>query len=335
MIRRLFVLLSAAVFACSGALADTRDVYTITDIPVDEAADSVIEAQQLAFSSARLAAARALIYKLTLPEDRDVAGGVFIDQALAEQWAAAVDVQEEVRGGGRYRGILSVVLNPRFVRPFLQQRGVAFVDTQAPLALLAPRAPETELLDWRAAWGEGDSLPLAPYVTALANYDGATEWLDLEEEAASVGAQRGVIATLSGGPGAYRVRLSVVTATTVQDLGVTAPEPDLESAVRAATRRLDTAWKRQAVVRSGEQTLVTAGVFYRSLPEWNTLRRALAESPLVAEFQVAALARDGALVSFAYSGELERLMRDLRQRGVQLDTDPAGWTLTSAVTAGR
>ena len=45
MIRK-FAFAFACLFVSQTASADTRDVYTITDIPVDERAESVLEAQQ-------------------------------------------------------------------------------------------------------------------------------------------------------------------------------------------------------------------------------------------------------------------------------------------------
>ena len=66
------ILAALFVFAGFGSLAQaqTREIYTIRDISVDERADTVIEAQQKAFASARIKGAYRLIERLTLPEDR-------------------------------------------------------------------------------------------------------------------------------------------------------------------------------------------------------------------------------------------------------------------------
>jgi hypothetical protein len=74
--------------------ADTKDVYTIRGISVDESAGSVIEAREKAMASARMVAARLLINKITLATDRSAVGGVKIDSALASKFTAAVDVEE-------------------------------------------------------------------------------------------------------------------------------------------------------------------------------------------------------------------------------------------------
>lgn len=77
---------------------------------------------------------------------------------------------------------------------------------------------------------------------------------------------------------------------------------------------------------------VDASVRYTSLAEWNTLRGALARSPLVSDFRTKAVAREGALVSFAYAGDENRLRSDLVQRGVSLSQEDGKLTLRSAVT---
>ena len=49
---------------------------------------------------------------------------------------------------------------------------------------------------------------------------------------------------------------------------------------------------------------------------------------------IQSVARDGAVVTFAYLGDPQRLQNDLLQRGVALGEEPqAGWVLRSAVSA--
>ncbi|MEM6947358.1 MAG: DUF2066 domain-containing protein [Pseudomonadota bacterium] len=338
MIRRL--LLACILTAVSGlgalgaAHADTRAVYTITDIAVDQRAASVLEAVELAQADARRIGAAQLIDKLTLPEDLAAAGGLIIDQALADRLVAAIDVQEESRGGGRYRGVLSAVFNPVAVRQVLDQRAIPYLDRQAPRALIVPIGDGRSDLAWQAAWPERDEGELAPYVTSTLPPPGpAATWAELSTEARVRGAQRGVIAELIGQPGAYAVDLTLVTAAGQTRLGRSNYAGDLPGAAAEAATLLSDIWKASAIVRTTTRTVVTASVFYTSIAEWNTLRSALARSPLVSQFTTDAIARDGALVRFSYAGETERLMLDLRQRGVELDADASGWVLTSAVSA--
>lgn len=316
------------------AFADTRDVYTISNIPVDESAPSVIEARQKAMATARVIAARRLIKKLTLAEDRSASAGLQIDSAVAESMAAAVDVQEETAGAGRYRGVLAVVLNPRIVRAFLAEADVPYVDSQGPLGLMVPIASSLMLEDeWRTALGERNDGALSPYVTAFGPaYTAETDWSVLSVEASSQRARRGVLAELKGRDGAWRVALSTVTAAGTVNVGTTSPKPTLAAAAAAASTYMGEAWKQSSIVRSRTRTLRQANVRYTSLAEWNTLRGAMVRSPLVSEFQIKAIARDGAMISFAHVGEPARLQNDLLQRGVALNDKAGIWTLTSAVS---
>ncbi|MEM7768200.1 MAG: hypothetical protein AAF253_12045 [Pseudomonadota bacterium] len=341
MIRVLLQALALAGLALSllvaPSAADIRSVYTVKGIEVDETAPSVIEAQRRALAAARLEGARRFVQKITLQEDRQAAGGLYIDQTLAESLAAAVDVEEESRGGGRYVAVMSVVLNPRSVRAYLDEQGVPYLDRQAPLALLVPVGGGEMSVDWQAAWPEADPGALAQYVTAAGLFYGVNSgWDALSAEVSSTGAKRAIKAQLFGTEGAYRVRLAQTGPNGERALGTTNPVATMDDAVAAATAYLGEIWKREAIIRSDVKSLVNASILYTSVAEWNTLRSALIRSPLVSDFQTIAIARDGSMVRFAFAGEdVPRLQNELRQRGVALDPDPAGWVLTSAVAGAR
>ncbi|MEZ5985618.1 MAG: hypothetical protein R3B94_06670 [Hyphomonas sp.] len=336
MIRMFLASALAALFAVFGAAADTQDVYTIPNLEVDETAPTLIQAREQAMAAARLAGAHVLINKITLAEDRIAAGGVPVDGELANRLSAAVDVQEEAAGAGRYKGILRVVYNPRMVRAHLDGLNVPYVDSQAPLSLMVPLASSADLeAEWREVLGPANTGALAPYVTAnLAGYSAYSDWNALSPEAGSLRARRGVLAELMGRDGAWRVSVSTVTAAGTEAIGITAPVPTLEEAAAAMVGLLEENWKRASIIRGGERTQAKATVRYTSLAEWNTLRGALARSPLVSDFRTTAVARDGAVVTFAYLGDPQRLQNDLLQRGVALGDEPqAGWVLRSAVSA--
>lgn len=333
MIRYMFLGLVALIGATLAAFADTRSVYTISDIEVDRRGASVVAAVEAAQADARRIGAERLIAKITLPEDVEAAGGIVMTQDLADRLVAAIDVQEESRGGGRYRGTLSAVLNPVAVRQFLDQQGIPYVDRQAPRALIVPVGDGRSDFAWQAAWPERNTGELAPFVTStIPPSSPLPTWQDVSTEARVRGAERAIIAQLVGQPGAYAVDLTLVTPSGVGGLGRSNYAADLDGAVAAASTLLSETWKDSAIVRSNIRTIVTASVFYTSIAEWNTLRGALARSPLVSQFNTEAIARDGALVRFAYAGETDRLMADLRQRGVELDADASGWVLMSAVS---
>lgn len=335
MIRILIASLFALVALGLGASADTRDVYTVSDIEVDESAGTLIEARERAMAAARIKGARVLIDRITLADDRVSAGGIPIDAALANRLSAAVDVQEETAGNGRYKGTLAMVYNPRMVRAHLESLSVPYVDTQGPKGLLIPLASSAGLeAAWREALGTGRDETLSPYVTSNSpGYSAFSSWMELSPEASAMGARRGILANLSGRDGAWRVTVSTVTAAGTEPVGTTPFAQTLDGAVDAMLGLLDENWKRTSVIRSGERTPATASVRYTSLIEWNTLRGALARSPLISEFRIDAIARDGAMVAFSYAGDPPRLQNDLLQRGVSLSENDYGWIVRSAVSS--
>jgi hypothetical protein len=331
-------MLAAAVMflgAVQMTAADVRDVYTVRGIDVDEQAASLIEARERAMAAARLSAARTMISRITLPRDRSAAGGIAVDTALASRLTAAVDVEEEVAGAGRYRGKLSVVLNPQLVRAHLNSLGIPYLDTQAPLALMVPVAGDGAAADmWQRTFPERSSGALVAYVrTTGFGYTALTPWRDFSGEATGLGARRAIIADLQGRPGAWRVILSSVTAGGSEALGATPPAATMEEALAAVSLLLEEGWKEASIIRDSARTDVNATVRYTSLAEWNTLRSALVRSPLVSDLRTRAVARDGALISFAYAGDEARLRRDLTQRGLTLSREASGAvTLRSAAS---
>lgn len=333
------ILLSAlcVLFASLGpAAADTRDVYTVANIPVDKTAANTREAEEQALAEAKIIGLRRLVAKLTLPEDRDAIGDEFYSFENARMFAAAVDVDNEKRSATVYKADLSVLYNPNRVRAALDQAGVPYVDQQAPLSMIAPVAQDPAVLDrWRSAWPKATPTALNPLVKGLGYYTGSDSWIDLEAEVRSVNASNAVIAEIFGTEGAWQVRLVRETAGGTTIIGVTNSVPTMTDAVIASSAYLDAAWKRQAVVRDTTLTPSTANVLYSDLQTWNELRQALSASALISEFRVDAISADGALVSFSYAGDEARLMSELRQRGVRLEEGPDGWVMTSALRFSR
>ncbi len=339
---RAFLILKTALlalFVSAGvAHADTRAVYTISGISVDEEGANPREAEYKAFTTARLVGLRRLINKITLPEDREMLGVDFYSAANANAFAAAVDVDNEKRTTTLYRAELSVLYNPNRIRDALKQANIPYMDQQAARSMIAAVSSSNPQIaeEWRRAWPEQDLSALNPYVTALSAYSASDSWPTLASEARAVGASNVVIADLSGTKGDYRVRMVRETPGGATTIGVTNPVATLEEAALAASAYLDATWKRQSIVRDNTaRTRSNATVMYSDLRSWNELRQALSGSALVSEFQVKAISAEGAQVSFAFAGDQNRLMSDLRQRGVKIEPGPGGWIITSALRMTR
>ncbi|MEM1148319.1 MAG: hypothetical protein AAF582_03065 [Pseudomonadota bacterium] len=318
------------------AHGQSRDVYTIGGIAVDEQAETVSEAQQQAFAKAKVTGALRLIERFTLPQDRAAASDLIVDQALADRIAAAVDVEEEVAGAGRYRGSLAVIYNPAEVRAILTEVGLPFTDSTAPPAVLFTSASNDMELAWNLAWEESPQGSLVPLlISRSAGYGANTTWEVLQDEIALFGARRAIFANLRGAQGSFIVDLVSVTPSGQRRIGISRRAPTLEAAIEAVTNKLNEDWKQTSIIRDTRRTLIEATVRYTSLAEWITLRNALVQSPLVSNFQTRAIATDGAVVAFGFAGDGQRLTSDLRDRGVVITAEPIGWVMTSAISSGR
>lgn len=336
MIRLFLIVLSLILSLPLAAQAQSRDVYTIRGIPVDEQAPTVGEAQQKAFASARIVGAQRLITRLTLPRDRALATDLIIDQEFADRIAAAVDVEEEVAGAGRYRGSLAVVYNPVQVRAVLNEVGLPFSDSTAPRAVLFTSTSNGMDLAWNLAWEESPEGSLVPlFISRAAGFDPETPWDVLQNEVSLYGAQRAIFANLRGAQGGYLVDLVSVTPSGVRSIGTSRRAPTTAVALAEVVELLNTDWKETSIVRDSSRTLIEATVRYTSLTEWITLRRALIQSPLVSNFQTQAISTDGAFIAFAFAGDGQRLTSDLRDRGVVISAEPIGWVMTSAISSNQ
>jgi hypothetical protein len=250
--------------------------------------------------------------------------------------AAAVDVEQEVAGAGRYRGQLAVVYNPAQVRTILTQVGLPFTDSLAPQAVLFTTGSNNMDLAWNLAWEESPAGSLVPLtISRAAGYTPDMPWDVLQTELALYGTQRAIFANLRGAEGGYRVDLVSVTQSGARRIGVTRSAATLEDAIASVVTSLNDDWKQTSIIRDTSRTLIEATVRYTSLPEWITLRNALVQSPLVSNFKTRAISTDGAVIAFAFAGDGQRLTSDLRDRGVIISADPIGWVMSSAISAVR
>lgn len=181
-------LFAACLALCAlgaGAVAQA-DPFTVTNIHIDESAGNATEAQQRALQAGQIRAARVLIERLTLAEDRLPAPrGVTetgasqalelddpraIDPARAsdgqmptglppmtsEQAASMIagfDISNEQRSPTRYIGDLTVSFDRRAVADYLRGYGVPFVQSQArPILVVPVLQSETGSVVWAGPW---------------------------------------------------------------------------------------------------------------------------------------------------------------------------------------
>jgi hypothetical protein len=360
-------LAALCISLCSSFLAMAEDPYTVSNVRIDATADNALEAQTAAMRRGQADAARILIERLTLAEDRHETGLDFtprmdetgqmvadysLDDSIVAEMISGLQISDEQRSGTRYLASLDVSFDPRVVGRVLSGYGVPFVESQARPTLVLPvfeRDGGFALWGdspWRSAWEAQDfSNALTPmYAPADAEAQQlltARAALSLDEAGLrQLGALYGVsrIAILRAQErdglrrfGGYLVTLPVNGEMQVETWG---PEAVFGGWRDAAMRFVDSreeAWKRQSIVRDGQEQELRLTVIYSGLPEWHTLRDMLTGASLVADARLDAMSRDGAFMTVAYRGDLGQLTNELAERGAALEEHPGvGWVVRTA-----
>lgn len=159
-----------AFFTISGQ-GFAQELYTITNVKVDERAASEVEAKRIGVANAKRAAFLALMDRLTLegvaaqktgsdPAAPAPSGGVPVspsglamtpsdpssaaqpltvpDEERLEYLIRDVSYQDEKFGGGRYLANLTIRFHAEAINQFLQRSGVAYLGSGSPLAVILP-----------------------------------------------------------------------------------------------------------------------------------------------------------------------------------------------------
>jgi hypothetical protein len=333
--------------------AQADDPYTVRGVEIDATAGNALQAQTLAMQQGQRDAARRLIERLSLAEDRegtplDMTGGFHLEDAIVAEMISGLQIRDEQRSATRYLGKLDVSFDRRSVGRVMTAYGVPFVESQSrPLLVLPVYESGSGFLlwednPWSAAWREQN---FRNALTPMAMPDRANitarQALELDESALrSLVQQHGVtrIAVLRAGErgggrrfGGYLVEFMADGTMAVDTWGPETVHDGWQQAARRFVADRETAWKRQSVVRNTETTELRVTVIYGGLEEWRRLQAALSRASLITNAQLDALSRDGAQMTVNYRGEFGQLVSELAERGASLEEHPGlGWVVLSA-----
>lgn len=345
-----FALAALCAFAPSPASAqNATGAYAVRGVQVDETAANAQAAQQAGFTAAQRLAFGRLVARVTLPEERARTTIPVLDDAAIERMVLSVDVEEERRSATRYIGRLSVRFDPNAVRAQLRSFNLTIVDQRSAPILVVPlalpgTAPETLAL-WRQVFeqgGFGDEL--VPFALAQASLEGPPNWAAASPSAQAAGAGSALYATLRVQGTAVSAQFIEVSAAGQRDRGeLTARASSTEpAALRAAmasladqvSTRIQNEWKARVAATAGQRGRISASALYTSQQQWERIKQGLegAAQTMISEIRIEAVGRQGALVSFSFTGDPTQLTADLARRGVRLTEGPNGWELR---TSGR
>lgn len=347
-------LFAAAVLARPG-LAQS-DLYTIANQPIDATASSASEAREIALTAGQRAAYGILLRRLTLPEnyafhpeldDPDIAGLVL-----------SFEVDDEKTSSTRYLASLTIRFNRASVHDLLRAFDVPFSETRSRAVLVVPiyKAGGAERLwddpnPWMLAWAEraGDEglVPLFPPLGDLQDMASLTAQEALAGNiealarlAARYGAGDTLVATASVArdPTGQQNRLTIdltrhgAAGATTDFMTFSAPRADgLDSLMRQAAaqvaRRLDEAWKRETLLRFGNESSMNAFVPLTDLGEWMKIRGRLTQMAEVSRIEIIALTAMDAQLVLHFLGDQRQLALALAQRDLELTDSGGRWVL--------
>lgn len=337
----------ALFLAPASAQQAPGDLYTVAGVRADETAASPAAARTQAMASVQRSAFDVLARRLLSPAQAQTV--VRPDDATLDRLVRGVDVEEQPRTSGtRYLGRFAVRFDPTGVRAYLQEAGLTVSETRGDPVLIVPvlagaspptpgPSPSTPAPTdpWRQALEQGgfarESLPLLIAPPAVT---GPADWNTAAVTAGSLGATTAIFAIARNtGPTlvADLIEASPTSRTnrgqvTVQVIGGDVGAPDaFRRLATAVNAKLQDEFKMRGGAEPRSRSKMSVSAMYRNQGEWSRIKEGLgAASGVISEIRIEAIARDGALVSFNFSGAPEALAASLRRFGLQLSDSAQG-----------
>jgi len=319
--KRIFALIFAyCLFIVEAAFA--ADPFTVAGISVDATAPTAIEAQTIAIREGQIIAAQTLFERVTLASERAVKPLPELTPENIARMIRALEPSKQKRSPNRYLGEIAVAFNPTQVQQFLREHGFTLVSSQSRERLVIVRetglrgASDTDTL--QSAFSDPRLLHALTPLRA-ANTDGGLIGTS-DPELAGLAAQYGLSQILI-----------VDSSGTVQDIATDTGEREtffvegVSDPVGFANRvvqRLEANWKQASAVVTDQVVTTTVSVLYDNHASWIALQDAINTSAQISGARLDALARDGALMTITYGGDLNRLANELRFKGVLVERDP-------------
>ena len=364
-----FAVAFLAVFAAPQAQAQRRvrnDVFAVT-VPVDATAATAAASRDAARADGQRRAFRQLVERLAAPGD---AARLRIDDAPLTNMVQDIEVANERSSAVRYLAEYTYRFRPDAVRRLLRQANVAFAETPSKPVVVIPvlrRGSGAVLWDepnpWRHAWAARKPGGLVPVIVPDGDL-GDVGAIDAEQAVAATPAALDAIAAKYGGGD---ILLAIATApgdggaaaAAMQqvDLGggryaaggklivpVTGSvranpgenEADfLARAVAAAMRPVEEAWKKETLIRSGDQGTIAVSVPVAGIDDWVAVRDRLSGLPAIRQAELLSLTRQEARLELHYLGDPSQLRLALAQRDLVLTEGQPLWTLTRRPAAAR
>ncbi len=348
-----------ALLAMAGTVTaqDRNPIFTITDVAVDETAESASDARDIALAHGQRRAVQRVFRRLIVRADQRLLPQP-TDQDIATL-VQNIELSDEKTSFTRYLATMTVAFKPDLVRNYLRAAGLQFSETISRPRLVLPvfeAAGAINLWDppnaWREAWEARRISPdaVVPLVLPEGDLQDIGTIGPIQALAAEVRPLRSMAAR-------YRVRdVLVAHATQVQDLAANRPlvhvslrhiGPSsgavtietftgesrdqvgalLAEAVQRTVERLEDDWKRDNYLRFDEPVRLSASFTLSTLSDWLEMRRRLAGAAVIRRVEIASITQSDAQVVIHYLGGPQQLGLALAQRDIDLVEEDGFWML--------
>ncbi len=358
LLKALLVSLLLVAQGFSAALAGRNDgAYTVANFPVEARGKNAVAAKKAAIADGQSAALRSLLKRI-VPV---TAYGRLrqIGEVDAAQYVNGISVRGEQNSSTEYYAALDFTFSPEGVRGLLRDRGVPFIDEQAPSVLLIPvligglGAPERSAGTWGEVWGGLDLknsvtpltiAPLRPNIdqdvfNGLAQRDDAR---GMRIIAAEYGRQQVVVVQVEVDKSTNRLKVRLNGQDSVGPVnwsreyriydGDAAYAMELAAVVTLGV--LEGRWKALKARQSGGIGALTQPaapvrieVLFNNARDWYRLQRELADLSGVEAFRVGAVSARRATLSLSYPGGGSGLSNVLARQGLSLENAGDRWVL--------
>jgi hypothetical protein len=324
------------------------DVFSVSDLQVDERADSVVAAKKEGIAKAQRIALRAVLQRLTLQVDHD--GLPAIDDKTVVSLLRDYTITQEKFGGDRYLARLNVRFHAKEVRKFLRAAGTSYAETVSPAVVVLPvlqRRRSLVLWDdpnpWFDAWSnQPPPSGLVPMILPQRDLSDvsvidARDALggDAEKISAIAGkySARGAIVMHARAEGSRSSGLGLSVTATRHHPGegpvelkrnYTAPAGVEEAAfydwvAGQVIAYIEETWKQENLQQVGVTTTVRVVVPLTGLGDWVAVRNTMEAVPTIDRFKLSRLSVQEAEVTVTVNGEPEQLQKALARKGLDME----------------
>lgn len=340
---RLIVLAVAITFAAPAYAAPARNLFTVTGVKVEAAAESAISARDAAMAQGRAAAWTKLFRRLTAAANWRKQP-MLEEKVLERLIGGAYEVANERRSTTRYVAEVTFNFNPNAVRAVLRQNRIAFTETRSPPVLVVPLIAGNgfdPFSPWTAAWKDPELQEgLVPFVTPTADdmNDLLTRadlkqaaWDQVEPLARRYNAGAIILATATeDGKTVQMVELAPVGRTAAS---FAYAQSSFAADAAAVADKAEDAWKSRSAVDFAVRGHLVADVQFNSLDDWAKIRAGLAAIRSISDVDVMGLALHEAEIGLTYSGRPEQLRDALAQQRLELKAIDGQYTLQVAAAS--